>query len=66
MTDEHSSKRRKVNPPDPGAYVLKKVLDDIPLASEDGIDPVSITCVEFWSMSEQMRPLEVPLLSVGR
>lgn len=31
------------------AYVLKTVLNDIPLVTDGVTDAVSITCVEFWS-----------------
>jgi hypothetical protein len=42
-------KRRKLSPPDPGPYVLRDVLDHIPLKAEDDQEDVSITCVEYWS-----------------
>jgi hypothetical protein len=42
-------KRRKIAPPDPGPYVLRNVLDDIPLKAEDDQEDVFITCVEYWS-----------------
>ena len=42
-------KRRKLSPPDPGPYVLRNVLDDIPLKAEEDQEEVSITCVEYWS-----------------
>lgn len=42
-------KRRRLSPPESGPYVLRKVLENIPLTTEDGNDQVSITCVEYWS-----------------
>lgn len=45
--------------------MLRKVLEDIPL-SEDGIGPVSITCVEYWSRSASRQPLDEVLLTVYR
>ena len=42
-------KRRKLSPPEPGAYVLRPVLTDIPLKEDDEQDEVSITCVEYWN-----------------
>jgi vacuolar protein sorting-associated protein 3 len=42
-------KRRKISPPEPGPYVLRNVLDDIPLKADDSQEEVSITCVEYWS-----------------
>ncbi|KAJ9621363.1 hypothetical protein H2204_011924 [Knufia peltigerae] len=44
-------KRRRLSPPESGPYVLRKVLENIPLTTEDGNDQVSITCVEYWSNS---------------
>ncbi|KPI43904.1 Transforming growth factor-beta receptor-associated protein 1 [Cyphellophora attinorum] len=42
-------KRRKLSPPEPGAYVLRRVLDNIPLKAEDEDEDVSIECVEYWN-----------------
>lgn len=47
--DERAAKRRRLSPPEPGPYVLRNVLEDIPLATEQGAEEVSITCVEYWS-----------------
>lgn len=49
MDEEIRHRKRRLRPPDAGPYVLKKVLEDIPLAADDVSEPVSITCVEFWS-----------------
>jgi vacuolar protein sorting-associated protein 3 len=54
MTDNGNGprKRRKLSPPEAGTYVLRSVLDDIPLQAEPGSpesDAVTITCVEYWS-----------------
>lgn len=56
MASERSTKRRKMSPLESGAYVLRKVLEDIPLR-EEGHSPVSITCVEYWSRSAYRLPL---------
>lgn len=63
---DRSPKRRRLHPPESSPYVLKKVLEDIPLASEDGGDTISITCVEFWSRSELSSSLEDLVLSTIR
>ncbi|KAL6252676.1 hypothetical protein RBB50_000395 [Rhinocladiella similis] len=47
--DTRPTKRRRLSPPESGPYVLRKVLEDIPLTTDDGNDQVSITCVEYWS-----------------
>ncbi|KAG9779098.1 hypothetical protein KCU88_g4124, partial [Aureobasidium melanogenum] len=47
--DERAAKRRRLSPPEPGPYVLRNVLEDIPLATEQGAEEVSITCVEYWN-----------------
>lgn len=47
--DNGRRKRRKLSPPEPDPYVLRSVLDDIPLKPEGVEEDVSITCVEFWS-----------------
>ncbi|KIX07353.1 uncharacterized protein Z518_02006 [Rhinocladiella mackenziei CBS 650.93] len=47
--DQRPAKRPRLSPPEPGSYVLRNVLDDIPLATEDGNTQVSITCVEYWN-----------------
>lgn len=50
-TDTGPRKRRKLSPPDPGPYVLRSVLDDIPLQADPDAESeaVHITCVEYWS-----------------
>ena len=48
--NEHGPrKRRKLSPPEPGPYVLRSVLEDIPLQAEEGPEQVYITCAEYWS-----------------
>lgn len=53
-TEQPPPKRRRLSPPEPGPYVLRNVLEDIPLDSEDGRQDVSVTCVEYWSRSEKL------------
>ena len=45
-----ATKRRRLNPLEPGPYVLRTVLKDIPLTTEDGSEDAQISCVEFWSI----------------
>ncbi|EXJ95098.1 hypothetical protein A1O1_00217 [Capronia coronata CBS 617.96] len=47
--DGRPAKRQRLSPPEPGPYVLRNVLQDIPLSTEDGPEQVSITCVEYWN-----------------
>lgn len=47
--DDGSRKRRKLSPPEPGPYVLREILADIPLKADGEQGDVSITCVEFWN-----------------
>ncbi|KAJ9616670.1 hypothetical protein H2200_000389 [Cladophialophora chaetospira] len=48
QTDPRPAKRPRLSPPEPGPYVLRPVLEDIPLTTEEGNTDVSITCVEYW------------------
>ncbi len=48
--DGGARKRRRLNPPEPGAYVLRNVLEDVPLKEDEGSEDIHITCVEFWSI----------------
>lgn len=47
--DQRPAKRPRLSAPEAGLYVLRNVLDDIPLATDDAEAEVSITCVEYWS-----------------
>ncbi|KIW88158.1 uncharacterized protein Z519_11269 [Cladophialophora bantiana CBS 173.52] len=49
LYDPRPAKRQRLAPPEPGPYVLRAVLEDIPLAADDGNAEVSITCVEYWN-----------------
>jgi hypothetical protein len=48
---QHSNarKRRRMKLPEAGPYVLRNVLKDIPLTTEDGSEDAQISCIEFWS-----------------
>lgn len=46
---ESPRKRRRLNPAETGAYVLKPVIENVPLTTEGQAENVHITCVEFWS-----------------
>lgn len=43
-------KRRRISPPETGPYVLRPLLEDVPVQAEDGEGQAHITCVEYWSM----------------
>ncbi|KAL9116240.1 MAG: hypothetical protein Q9227_000611 [Pyrenula ochraceoflavens] len=47
--DTPRRKRRRLNPADTGPYVLKPVLENIPLEIEGGSSDVRITSVEYWN-----------------
>ncbi|KAK2792896.1 hypothetical protein FQN52_002574 [Onygenales sp. PD_12] len=42
-------KRRRISPPETGPYVLRKLIDSVPVAGEDSEQDVHITCVEYWN-----------------
>ena len=42
-------KRRRISPSQAAPYVLRQLLDDLPLATEDPDADIHITCVEYWS-----------------
>ncbi|KKA18261.1 TGF beta receptor associated protein 1 [Rasamsonia emersonii CBS 393.64] len=42
-------KRRKLSSPKAAPYVLRQLLDNVPLDSEGGGSDVHITCVEYWN-----------------
>lgn len=43
-----SRKRRRISP-QAAPYILRQLLDELPLATEDPNADVHITCVEYWS-----------------
>ena len=43
------TKTWQVGPPEPAPYVLRLLLDQVPLSTEDGTADAYITCVEYWS-----------------
>lgn len=49
MITQQSRLVRRLDSQHASPYVLKTVSNDIPLATDDATDAVSITCVEFWS-----------------
>lgn len=42
-------KRRKLSASQAAPYVLRQLLDDVPIEPESGETDVHITCVEYWS-----------------
>lgn len=42
-------KRRRISPLETGPYVLRPLLEDVPVQAEDGEGQAHITCVEYWS-----------------
>ncbi|WEW54763.1 hypothetical protein PRK78_000188 [Emydomyces testavorans] len=42
-------KRRRLSPPETGPYVLRELVDKIPVSTEDGDKGAHITCVEYWN-----------------
>jgi hypothetical protein len=49
LSNDRSSKRRRLDPSETGPYVLRKLFDEIPLRSDEGPEDVKITCVEYWN-----------------
>ncbi|KAK2816762.1 hypothetical protein FQN49_008010, partial [Arthroderma sp. PD_2] len=42
-------KRRRISPPETGPYVLRPLLEDVPVQAEDEQGQAHITCVEYWN-----------------
>lgn len=42
-------KRRRITPPQAAPYILRELLAELPLATEDTDEDAYITCVEYWS-----------------
>ena len=47
--DDTAGNRRHINLPDGGPFILRSVLENIPLATEDHPHGVQISCVEYWN-----------------
>ncbi|PGH00625.1 hypothetical protein AJ79_08140 [Helicocarpus griseus UAMH5409] len=42
-------KKRRIAPPETGPYVLRRLIDTVPVAGEGGEQDAHITCVEYWN-----------------
>ncbi|KAF3481193.1 uncharacterized protein GIQ15_03952 [Arthroderma uncinatum] len=42
-------KRRRISPPETGPYILRPLLEDVPVQAEDDEGQAHITCVEYWN-----------------
>ena len=47
MDLEEAQKRRKLMAPETGPFVLRSLLEDLPLSAEGHRDDIEINCVEF-------------------
>lgn len=47
--DAHMRKRRRLELPQDGPYILRPVIENVPLNSDSATDDVHITAVEHWS-----------------
>jgi hypothetical protein len=56
-SDEHSKKRKRTIP-ETGPYVLRSLLNDLPLSAEGDRDDIEINCVEFYGMQRMNMPLK--------
>ena len=45
-----SRKRRRLNPPETGPYILRSLIDSVPLNGDGAEEDISITCVELYGM----------------
>ena len=45
-----SRKRKRETPPTIGPYVLKPLLDNVPLSSDGEDSKIEISCVEYWGI----------------
>jgi len=50
------SKKRKRTIPETGPYVLRSLLNDLPLSAEGDRDDIEINCVEFYGMRRMICP----------
>jgi hypothetical protein len=48
--EDPSSKKRKHAAPETGPFVLRTLLEDLPLSAEGNGDGIEINCVEFLGM----------------
>ena len=59
-----SSRKRKWTAPETGPYILRSLLEDVPLSGEGDRDDIEINCVEFlgtWkAIALTSRRLEAP------
>ena len=49
LSDGQPSGRPRLGGSETGPYVLRRLLDNIPLRGDDRLEDVSITCVEYWN-----------------
>ena len=45
-----AGKSRTQGPSPTGSYVLKPLLDNIPLSADGNDEGIEVTCVEFWGI----------------
>ena len=50
VEDTPSSRQRKRRAPETGPFVLRSLLEDVPLSAEGDQDDIEINCVEFFGM----------------
>ena len=49
VEDRRERKRRRLLAPEDGSYVLRPVIENVPLSAEDDGEDIHITAVEHWS-----------------
>ena len=47
-----SRKRKRIKLPTTGPYVLKSLLENVPLSADDENGSIEITCAELWGISQ--------------
>ena len=64
--DLQSSRKRKRADAETGPFVLRSLLEDLPLSAEGDRDDIEINCVEFLGTSEDLLPLSfrIPTFSI--
>lgn len=54
---DNPRKRRRIAAPETSPYVLRELIDSVPVAGDGAEQDAYITCVEYWSMLGCLPPI---------